>query len=154
MARPTSWWPRQIPRIGSARLTPREDAASRSVRVAERAFGPESADEGARVDPYQTGHAVRPKISIEIHGALAARADEFADDEPFDPWAPALAGALERPVVADERVRQDDDLPVVGSVRRDLLVTGHRRVEHDLARGRRPVAEGLSPPRRAVFQSE
>src|SRR5207249_3963300 len=66
----------------------------------------------------------------------------------------ALGGALERHLVADERIRAHDDLPVVRRVRRDLLVAGHRGVEHDLARRGECVSERLSPPRRTVFQRQ
>src|SRR2546430_581400 len=123
-------------------------------RAAEGALGAEATDEGARIDAGESGDAVRAQVRLEIDRPFAARADELADDETFDPWAPALGGALEGPVVTDERVGQDDDLSVVRSVRRDLLIAGHRRVEHDLARRRRSLTERLSPPRGAVLQPE
>ncbi len=123
-------------------------------RAAKRALRAKATNEGPRVDADETRDAVGAQICREIDGPLAARVDELADDETLDPRTPALRGALEGSVIPDERIRQHDDLAVVGRVRCDLLVAGHRRVEHDLAGRRRSVAERLTPPRRAVFQPE
>src|SRR5438270_65613 len=131
MARATSWWPRQMPRIGSGRDVPRAAAASRSVRVVAAICGMAAGSPGPLEMTIPSG-----------------------DHERFGPWPAALGRPIECPVVADERVGQNDDLSVVGSVGRDLLISGHRRVEYDLTRRRGAVTEGLSPPRRAVFQPE
>src|SRR5437867_13427490 len=123
-------------------------------RATQRALRAKATDERARVDSDESGNTVGAEVGLEVDRSLTARADELADDEPLDPRTPTFRGALEGPVIPDERVRQDNDLPVIRSVRCDLLIASHRRVEHDLARRRRSVAERLSPPRRAILQPE
>jgi hypothetical protein len=51
-------------------------------------------------------------------------------------------------------VRHRHDLTVVAGVREDLLVTGHRGVEHDLADGLAVGAEGVAVVDGAVLEGE
>ena len=55
--------------------------------------------------------------------------------------------------VADVRIGQRDDLPGVGRIGQDLLVAGHRGVEHDLAGGVARRADRAAAEDRAVGQA-
>ena len=57
------------------------------------------------------------------------------------------------PVVADQRVGEDDDLAGVGGVGDRLLVAGHRGVEDDLAGDRARRAPQASPSSRVPSSS-
>jgi hypothetical protein len=57
-------------------------------------------------------------------------------------------------VVPDERVGHRDDLALVRGVGEDLLVAGHRGVEHDLALGRARRTERAAGEDRAIFQRQ
>ena len=104
-------------------------------RTGQGAVVAEVAGEPTGVDPAERGHAVATEVAVEVvvGSPVAATAGHLADDD-----APA-----ERPrrlvvvgcgaVVAEVRGGEGDDLPGVGRVADDLLVAGHRRVEHDLA---------------------
>ena len=56
--------------------------------------------------------------------------------------------------VADVRIGQRDDLAAVGGIGEDLLVAGHRGVEHDLADRQPGCADGAAPKHRPVGEDE
>src|SRR6185312_468465 len=58
------------------------------------------------------------------------------------------------PGVADVRVGQGDDLPGVGRIGQDFLVTGHGRVEDDLANRLANRAHGMAAEHAAVCEGE
>ncbi len=107
-----------------------------------------------RVDAADTDDALGRQELVQRHVAVrvAGRVAMIADHESRNPNAPRFEVMPVDPIVADERVRRDDDLSRVRRVRQDLLVSGHGRVEHDLAIGRGLcVAEGISGVYGAVF---
>jgi hypothetical protein len=58
------------------------------------------------------------------------------------------------PVVADQRVGENDDLAGVGGVGDRLLVAGHRGVEDDLAGNRAVVPAGEPVEPRSVLEQQ
>jgi hypothetical protein len=57
-------------------------------------------------------------------------------------------------VIADMRISQRDDLPGVGRVGQDFLITAERGVEHHFADAFSTGANGLAPEYRSVGQSK
>jgi hypothetical protein len=53
--------------------------------------------------------------------------------------------------IADVRIGQRDNLPAVGRIRQDLLVTGQGRIEYDFANGFAVFAYGLAMEYRAIL---
>ena len=56
--------------------------------------------------------------------------------------------------IADVRIGQGDQLPQIGGVRQDLLIAGHRGIEHHLADALPVGADGTAPKDRPVFQDQ
>ena len=89
----------------------------------------------ARVDVGDADDVRLAQISRQILRAAPVRreARQIADDEPGGENAPRLRVVGIDADVADVRIRQRDDLTRIRGIGEDLLVAGHRRVEHDLA---------------------
>ena len=76
--------------------------------------------------------------------------------------AVGLEGAIEtagcarrrHPVVAGERVGQDQYLSAVGGIRQRLDITGHAGIEHYFANDRRAGSEALAGKAGAVFEDK
>ena len=134
-------------------------------RSGDRSGLADQAGEPPRVDPGDTGDAVRPQHRVEVVGGatVGVTTGELADDDAAARQS-FLCTAHTRqrlevggvdPVVADVRVRERDDLPGIARVAEYLLVAAQRRVEHDLSCGRRQLgAEQFALEHRAVSQDE
>ena len=57
-------------------------------------------------------------------------------------------------VVADQRIGHGDDLAGVGGIGEDLLISGHRGVENDLALTGAGAAEDTACQDRAILEGE
>ena len=68
-----------------------------------------------------------------LRAPVARRVGEFLDDEAGDLHPARLEIVGRDAVVADERVRQRDQLPGVGGIGQDLLIAGHAGIEDDFA---------------------
>ncbi len=116
----------------------REDAAAHSAAVAD------VADQGAGVDAVdRRDAAVAEPVEPTALGAgdvLAVLGVTHDDAAGVD--AVGLHRRRADPVVADQRVGEDDDLACVGGIGDRLLVAGHRRVEDDLAGDSTVMAAG------------
>ena len=95
------------------------------------------ARERARINAFHADDPVVVEIGDEaLRGAVVGMgAAEFLDHEPFHMDAGGFDILAVNTVVADQRVCHDDDLPGVGGVRQDFLVTRKGRIENDLPRG-------------------
>src|SRR5579862_249353 len=114
------------------------------------------AGQGARIDPFDPEDVPPLQIGVQRHlGAPTARyAAQLLDDESLHVRPAALLIGGVYAIVADERVGHRDDLPLVGWVREHFLVTGHRRVETDLAKRRPRRSEGFPTEASAVLQCQ
>ena len=56
--------------------------------------------------------------------------------------------------IADVRIGERDNLAAVGRVSQDLLIPGHRGIEHHLAHCRTESTNGMAAKNRAIFQCE
>ena len=68
IARPTSWWPRQIPRIGRARCVPRCAAASSRVRVVAATCGIAAGSPGPFEMTIPSGDHERTSRAVDVAG--------------------------------------------------------------------------------------
>ena len=114
------------------------------------------AHERPRVDALDADDAVFIHVIVERprRPVVAGPGGQLADDEAGDPGAGALGVLGVDADVADLRAGHGDDLAAVRGVGEDLLVPGHARVEHDLARGLPPGPERGPGQHGAVFQGE
>ena len=85
------------------------------------------------------------------HGVTGSRA-VLPDREAGHLDTPRLKVPLVNTVVADERVRGENDLAGIRRVGEHLLVTGHRRVEDDLTEGLSPGAKCTTTEHRTVLK--
>jgi hypothetical protein len=89
---------------------------------------------------------------------IRCNARQVADDQPGGEDAVRFDVFGIDARVADMRIRQRDDLPGIRRIGEDLLISGHRRVEHDFADAR-PVAcveraDGAAAKHRPVGKRE
>ena len=112
--------------------------------------------EGAGIDLADAGNAVLAEVGVEgeLAAPVADDGGEFADDEAagLGPGGLGVCGA--NSVVADLHGGHRDDLAEVGGVGEDLLVAGHRGVEHALAGDGRIGPEGEAAENGTVFERE
>ena len=128
----------------------REDAAAHRAAVAQ------VADQGAGVDaadPRRAGH-VEPVEPAALGGGGVLAVLGVAHDDPAGVDGFRLHRRPADPVVADQRVGEDDDLARVGGVGDGLLVAGHRGVEDDLAGDRVGVADEIAVEAEAVLEQQ
>ena len=142
----------QVDPVG-ARLVERgllqHDVVSRAERSRHGAGVADVAGEATGVDPSDAGHlpALQEGVEVLNRAPVAAPASQLPHDHATGEGSAALVVLRVRPVVADVRVRERDDLAGVTGVGDDLLVAGEDGVEHDLARGHArlgSVADGLA----------
>ncbi len=155
-------WRRPRPRDGGVDIDlaprrPRDDAAVLRAALAQHSR------EATRVDVGDRDDAVVDEIGaqVAVRAEVRSEARQVADHESRGKGLPRLDVLRVHADVADVRIRERDDLAGVGGIGEDLLVAGHRRVEHDFADGvargadrataerrcrrRAPALPGLSP---------
>ena len=112
--------------------------------------------QGAGVDAFHAQDLVLTQIGVEVaQGPEVARDPrELADNETFNLWPARFRVFGIGPVVADERIGHRDQLSPVRRIGQHLLVTGHARIENDLAEGLAPRAEAAPGIDRAVLESK
>jgi hypothetical protein len=124
--------------------------------AAQRALLAHDARQAARVDAFDRDDL----LLREVLGQSSARAEvardraHLADHERFGPRASALGVLVGDAVVADERVRHDHDLSRVRRIGEDLVVPGHRRVEHEISARLARRAGGEALEHEAVLEGQ
>jgi hypothetical protein len=122
-----------------------------------RAFFAQQARQAARVDLGDADHVA---ALIEVIGQrllaaeVAGRQRQVADDQPGGPDPVGLLVLAVHAGVADVRIGQRDDLPRVGRVGQDLLVTRHRGIEHHFASALAEGSDRHTTEHTAVFKRE
>ena len=120
----------------------------------ERSAVPDLDDEVPRVDAGYPGDLVVPQelvdglSGIHVGGFLAV----FAYDDGPRMDLVGLVEVIGRSVVSDEREGHDEDLPLVGRVRKTLLITAHPGRENDLSESVGTVSERLSFVDRPILE--
>jgi hypothetical protein len=124
--------------------------------AAHRALVAQVAGERARVDTGESGQVLLREQRIEGPGRAPVARDlaEIATHHALRPQARTLPVLVVHAVVADQRVREHQDLAAIGRVREDLLVPGHRGVEHDLAGGLDLGTETLAAEDASVLERQ
>ena len=103
--------------------------------AAHHAVGAQVADQGAGVDLGQHRNRIALHVLVgDLLGApVGADGRELADDQALDIRPGRLVVRLVGAVVADLGVGENDDLPGIGGVGGDFLVTGKGSIENDFA---------------------
>ncbi len=109
-----------------------------------------------RVDALNADHAVALHERFQrFLGAVVGKAlAEFAPDKAAHERLVALHVVDRHAVVADMRIGHGHDLAVVARIGHDLLVAGHRGVEHHFAHRLAAVPESVAPVDRSIFQRQ
>src|SRR5690606_21220554 len=118
--------------------------------------GAQAPRERPRVDALDPDDVVllHEALQVLVRAVVGGHAAELAHDEPLGVGLVGLHVVDADAVVADVRVGHRDDLPVVAGVGEDLLVAGHRGVEHDLADRLAAGPEGVALVDGAVLEGE
>jgi zinc protease len=143
---------REIARLGTARVSPREIEKARSILTADAVYSEETADGVARKLGYYALHARDEEFERRYLAALAAAdaADLFAVARRYlDPRALTVAAVVPDPAVAPYA----EAVPWIsgrkaGRVRLDRLQSAGRRAVEDAAppvRAQRPAARRAAP---------
>ena len=158
---------RQVTSLTRSRPTRPGDSCAllhkvRWVRIAcgdypfHRPPDPQVAGKGPRVDPLDPDLVVFFQVCGEGHFRAPVARDRlvFLDNEGLRMNRLRLDIFRVNPVVADQGIGHGDYLPLVGRVGEDLLITGHARVEDDLALSF--ALAGKTPPgkNRPVFKCQ
>jgi hypothetical protein len=108
--------------------------------------------QAARVDVGDRDHLLPPQILGERLAGAEVRVHmrQVAHDQPGRVHAVRLDILGIGAGIADVRVGKRDDLPAVARIGQDLLVAGHRRVEHDFADGMAGGADGEAAKDRPI----
>src|SRR6266511_1152135 len=148
-----------LPLHARERLRPRDERRGAPLGGDDahlRAGRPQVLRQPARVDPPDADDPVLLEVGVEA--PLRAEAGRLlrvvADDEPGRVRTSRLLVGPRDAIVPLLRVRHADHLVDVGGIREDLLVPGHRRVEHDLAARLAGRAEREALERGAVRQRQ
>jgi hypothetical protein len=128
----------------------RDDAAVLRALVAQQPR------EAARVDVGDADQAMAlHEVGERLRRAEIARAKrEVAHDQPFGVDSPRLHVLRIGAGVADVRIRERDNLLIVGRISQNLLIPRHRGVEDHLADGAPGNTDRLPVEQRAIFQSQ
>jgi hypothetical protein len=112
--------------------------------------------QGAGIDPLDGGDVVGDEVVAQAlaRAPVARLRPVLLDDEPLQERTPRLDVLRVDADVADLRVGHRHQLTAVRRVGEDLLVSGHRGVEHHLADGFAFGAEGLAFEDGAVGQCQ
>ena len=114
------------------------------------------ADQGARVDPGDDGHAGGGEKILRsfVRAPVARQGRELADDLTFDERLERFVVSFVRAIIADLRVSQDHDLAGIGRIGEDFLISGNGGIEDDFTRplDGRTITVALEDG--AVFQGE
>ncbi len=118
-------------RIGDVGVADRRRRAHAAVLCATLAQDP---GELSGVDAGDADDVVGREVGAEIGGRaeIGNHARQIADDEPRRERLPRLDVFRVDADVADVRIGERDDLSRIRGIGEDLLISGHRRVEHDL----------------------
>ncbi len=116
----------------------------------------EAADEGAGIDALDAWDTVLGEVrgEILIGAPIGDDRAEFADDEPGGMGSEGFHIDLVDAVIADLRIGHGDDLPAVGGVGEDLLITGHGSVEAHFTDGGGSGTKGFSVEDGAIGKGE
>ena len=96
----------------------------------------------------------RKRVGLVVGAPVAGDVRELADDEAFDMGPGGFVIGDAGAVIADLRVGENDDLPGIGGIGEDFLISGDRGIEDDFAGpfGGRTKTPALEDG--AVFQSQ
>ena len=121
-----------------------------------RAALAQDARELARVDVGNADDVAGAQVGREVLLRTPARREsrQIADDQPRDVDALRFDVFGVDADIADVRAGQRHDLAGIRGVRQDFLVTGHRRVEHDLAHRGAGRTDRMAAEQRAVGERE
>ena len=108
----------------------------RREHARHRSLHSDSADQGTRIDPFQSNDSRFAQIIVErtLRPVIARFATQLADNESGKRDSGAFDVFEIDAVIADQRVGHRDDLPAIRRIGENFLVAGHARVEHDLAK--------------------
>jgi len=128
----------------------------RGEATAHGTAGAEVFGQSAGIDAADAGDAPPGEVFIQGRGGapVADYGAKFRDGETAQVGARAFFVHKIDPVIADFRVGHGDDLPAVGRVGQDFLVTGHGSVEAHFARGCPAGTEGEAPEYPAILQRQ
>ena len=99
---------------------------------AERSAGPQVTGQRPRIDAGDGRDPRPPEERCELSSIVEDGSRGVGDDEGPQPRPGALVVVDEAAVVADKRVRHDDDLAGVGRIGADLLVAGLARIDDEV----------------------
>ena len=130
----------------------------RFVRDDDAFHGAGAADfarDGARVDVVEARHALLRQEVGEAFFIVPVRPvrGELADNEAMDERFARLHEDVGDAVVADERIRERQNLAAVRRIGQAFLIADNARIEHDFARGRRFIQK-IPCEDAAVFEDE
>ncbi len=134
-------------------------------RVVDRTVMDHALDHAARAQPTGQGAGVDPldpddqvllheALKILVRAVVAGRTRELAHDEAARERSVRLHVVDRDPVVPDVGIGHRHDLAVVARIGQDLLVAGHRGVEHDLSDRPPGVTERVAVVHRAVLERQ
>ena len=128
----------------------------RGKNALHRAANANAAHQGPRVDALHADDSIAGKILVQLAiGAEIARpAALLANDEPGQVRLVAFDVLGVDAVVADLRIGHRDNLATIARIGKDLLISGHRRVEADFTVNFAICSKRLAGKYCAVFQSE
>src|ERR1700751_4056104 len=109
--------------------------------------------QGAGIHSLNSGDFPPLKIIVEGAGGapIAGYRRQFSYHNPAHVRFAAFVVELVGSVITDQRIGHRDDLTAVGRIRKDFLVTRHRRVKTDLADCGAAFAERFSTEGPPVF---
>ena len=113
-------------------------------------------DQSARVYALNRNYLPTLQVSIQrlFRAPVRRHAARFSDNEAFDPGTRGFRILARHAVVADERICHADDLPGVGWIGQNLLITGHGSIEHHLAARFALRAPRTTKKRAPIFERE
>ena len=138
---------RRRQRLLFVRVPSRRDTARQRALLAYASRQSPRVHIGNRNDPLIGQVLLKRSLCAPTAGAPW----RLPDDEPGGPHAARLHVLEVDARVADLRIGQGNDLPGIGGIGKNLLVTGHRRIENHLADGHARYADRLPTEQAAVF---
>ncbi len=123
---------------------------------AKSSLGPDVTGQSAGIDPLETGYTLFFQIIGEGPGRPVVARDrgEVPDDQRLDLNPRRFLVLPVDSVVSDVRISEGDELPAVGGIGEDFLVSREAGVEDDLAFRLAPSAERYALEDPSVFENQ